>query len=111
MAIHEVGEHEGRSYFSMDLIEGRPLAAVLQEGKLPPARATLAEDTGRSRPYHAHQRGTLHRDLKPNNVLISADGQPHPPGLRAGAAHRGRGAELTRTGGRGGESELHAAGA
>ncbi len=77
VAIHEVGEHQGRSYFSMDFIEGRTLAAVLREGKLPPARAGTLVKTLAEAVHYAHQRGTLHRDLKPSNILISADSQPH----------------------------------
>jgi len=49
VAIHEVGEHEGQHYYSMDYVEGRDLAALVREtGPLPPARAaeclkTIAE--------------------------------------------------------------------
>ncbi len=76
VAIHEIGEHEGRHYFSMDFIEGKNLAEHAQANPLS-ARETaqlvkqLAEAV-----HYAHQRGTLHRDLKPQNVLIDAQGQP-----------------------------------
>jgi hypothetical protein len=77
VAIHEVGEHEGLSYFSMDLIEGQTLSAQLKEGKLPPARAAALVKSLAEAVHFAHQRGTLHRDLKPQNVLMGSDGQPH----------------------------------
>lgn len=97
VAIHEVGEHEGRSYFSMDYIEGRTLSAVLREGKLPAGKAATLLKTVAEAVHYAHQRGTLHRDLKPQNILISADGQPHI--LDFGLARPIEGAaELTRTG-------------
>ncbi len=77
VAIHEIGEHEGRHYFSMDYIAGKNLAEHAHAQPLS-ARETaqlvkqLAEAV-----HYAHQRGTLHRDLKPQNVLIDAQGQPH----------------------------------
>jgi predicted Ser/Thr protein kinase len=97
VAIHEVGEHEGRSYFSMDYIEGQTLSAQLKEGKLPPARAAALVKTLAEAVHFAHQRGTLHRDLKPQNILIGTDGQPHI--LDFGLARPvEREAGLTRTG-------------
>ena len=97
VAIHEVGEHEGRSYFSMDFIEGKTLSSLLKEEKLPPARAAALVKTLAGAVHFAHQRGTLHRDLKPQNILISPDGQPHI--LDFGLARPvEREAGLTRTG-------------
>jgi serine/threonine protein kinase len=97
VAIHEVGEHEGRSYFSMDFIEGKTLSALLKEGTLSPARAAALVKVLAEAVHFAHQRGTLHRDLKPQNILIDADGQPHI--LDFGLARPvEREAALTRTG-------------
>lgn len=77
LAIHEVGEHEGRHYFSMDYIEGKNLAAFIKDNPLPPGRGTQLVKTLAEAVHYAHQRGTLHRDLKPQNVLIDGEGQPH----------------------------------
>jgi len=97
VAIHEVGEHEGRSYFSMDFIEGKTLAAQFKEGKLPSALAASLVKTLAEAVHFAHQRGTLHRDLKPQNILMGADGEPHI--LDFGLARPvEREAGLTRTG-------------
>ena len=78
VAIHEVGEHEGQHYYSMDYVAGRDLGALVREsGPLPPARAAECVKTLAEAVHFAHQRGTLHRDLKPQNVLIDAAGVPH----------------------------------
>ncbi|MBI2929582.1 MAG: protein kinase [Verrucomicrobia bacterium] len=95
--IYEVGEHDGRHYFSMKLIEGRPLSAALAGGcwrttfypaqrpprfLLPgrtaccPTAAQLIVRVARA-VHYAHQHGLLHRDLKPGNVLLDTQGQPH----------------------------------
>jgi len=77
VAIHEVGEHDGQHYYSMDYVEGRDLGALVREsGPLPPARAAECLKTIAEAVHFAHQRGTLHRDLKPQNVLMDAAGVP-----------------------------------
>jgi len=76
VAIHEVGEHEGRQYFSMDYVEGKNLAEVIQGKPMAAREAAALLKTIAEAVHHAHQRGTLHRDLKPQNVLIDAEGRP-----------------------------------
>jgi serine/threonine protein kinase/WD40 repeat protein len=77
VAIHEVGEHEGRPYFSMELIEGRSLAELVHENPLPAREAAQLVKTIAEAVHFAHERGVLHRDLKPANVLVDAQGAPH----------------------------------
>ncbi len=89
--IHDIGEREGRHYFTMKLIDGGSLTAHLARlAKDPATTAALLAKVARA-VHHAHQQGILHRDLKPGNVLLSADGEPHVAdfGLakRFGAGH------------------------
>ncbi len=74
--VFEVGESAGFHYFSMPLIEGGNLADRIREqpmNSLDAARITLliAEAV-----HYAHQRGVIHRDLKPRNILFDASGSP-----------------------------------
>lgn len=74
--IHEVGEHDGRPFFSLEFVEGGSLAGRLDDTPLPPRQAAeLVETLGRAM-QAAHEAGILHRDLKPANVLLTADGVP-----------------------------------
>jgi WD40 repeat protein/tRNA A-37 threonylcarbamoyl transferase component Bud32 len=77
VAIHEVGQHAGRHFFSMDYIEGRSLAEFARETPLSPHAAASLVKTIADAVQAAHDHGILHRDLKPSNVLIDAHGQPH----------------------------------
>ena len=76
VAIHEVGEHEGHHYFSMDYVEGRNLAELVRDKPLPAPRAAACVKTIAEAIHYAHQQGILHRDLKPSNVLIDQFDQP-----------------------------------
>jgi eukaryotic-like serine/threonine-protein kinase len=76
VAIHEVGEHDGQRYFSMQYVEGRSLADVVREGPLPSREAARLLRILSEAVHYAHQRGVLHRDLKPSNVLVDGFGQP-----------------------------------
>ncbi len=99
VGIHTVGEHQGRPYLVMDLIEGESLQErIRREGPLPPREAaTLTETLARALSY-AHSRAILHRDLKPANVLLSRSAEPLITdfGLAKDVAAQDRG--LTRTG-------------
>jgi len=89
--IYEIGEHDGRHFFTMKLVEGQSLSQRLSRTDKraanretrPPQNplsvhecASLLAKVARA-VHHAHQRGVLHRDLKPSNILLDAQGEPH----------------------------------
>jgi len=76
VTIHEVGEHEGRQYFSMDYIDGPSLAELVRQHPLTPGKAAAYVKTIAEAIHYAHEQGTLHRDLKPSNILIDESDQP-----------------------------------
>jgi tetratricopeptide (TPR) repeat protein/predicted Ser/Thr protein kinase len=75
--VHAAGLERGRPYLVMDLVRGESLREVVRrEGPLPEERAaTLVRDVARAL-QHAHERGVLHRDVKPENVLLDQAGRP-----------------------------------
>jgi len=68
--IYETGETDGRHYFTMELIEGRDLAEIVQDSPLPANHAARYMQQVAEAVEYAHQHGVLHRDLKPSNVLV-----------------------------------------
>jgi len=76
VAVHDVGEHDGQPFFSMDFVAGQTLAEVVRDQPLPAKRAAGYLKTIAEAVHYAHQHGILHRDLKPSNILIDSADQP-----------------------------------
>src|SRR2546423_2992542 len=75
--IYEIGEREGSCYFSMKFIEGGQLDEVVRREPMSIRRAAeLIAKVARTVQY-AHQHGILHRDIKPGNILLDQQGEPH----------------------------------
>jgi TolB-like protein/Tfp pilus assembly protein PilF/predicted Ser/Thr protein kinase len=75
--IYEVGERDGACYFSMGLIEGGQLDAILKRRPMPIRCAVeLIVKLARTVEY-AHEHSILHRDIKPGNILLDGKGEPH----------------------------------
>jgi WD40 repeat protein len=74
--VYEVGEHEGKPYFSLEFCAGGSLEKKLGGTPLPPKEAaSLVEVLARAM-QAAHEQHVIHRDLKPANVLLAEDGTP-----------------------------------
>ena len=103
LPVYEVGEHEGRQYYSMGYVDGQSLDARLAAGPLPPKEAAELAATLAEAVEYAHGQGVIHRDIKPSNILIDREGRPRVAdfGLakRLGAPGTpGHGSDLTVTG-------------
>jgi serine/threonine protein kinase/tetratricopeptide (TPR) repeat protein len=72
--IYEVGEDAGETFIAMEYVEGRTLAEVLRQGSLPLDTTLRFGRQLSSALAHAHDRGVLHGDLKPLNVIITPHG-------------------------------------
>ena len=75
LAVHDIGSHEGAPYIVSELLEGASLRTLLSGGALSPRKAIdYARQTAEGLAA-AHDRAIVHRDVKPDNLFITADGR------------------------------------
>jgi TolB-like protein/Tfp pilus assembly protein PilF/predicted Ser/Thr protein kinase len=75
--IYEVGERDSHCYFTMKLIEGGQLDEVVTHTPMSLRQAAELIAKMARTVHHAHEHGILHRDIKPGNILLDANGEPH----------------------------------
>ena len=96
VGVYDRGEHEGTYYIAMELLEGRTLKDIVTaEAPLDQLRVIELGRQVLQAAEFAHKRGVIHRDFKPHNVIVDADGQAKVTDFgiaRAGAS------EMTETG-------------
>jgi len=109
VAVHAVGEIEGKLFFEMDFVPGTTLKSVIADhaGDLPLLLGIferVCEGVG-----FAHRKGIIHRDLKPQNIMVDAEMRPHimdfglarrlePEEMRRGSEESKRRARASRIG-------------
>ncbi len=71
--IYEIGELDGQHFFSMAFIDGGSLQQQLADGPLPPLVAARLVRQVADALDHAHAHGIIHRDIKPHNILLTAE--------------------------------------
>src|SRR5436309_8017063 len=75
--IYEVGERDGQCYFSMQFVEGGQLDEVVSRRPMSIRQAAELITKLARTVHYAHEHGILHRDIKPGNILLDANGEPH----------------------------------
>ncbi|MDQ3170110.1 MAG: serine/threonine protein kinase, partial [Acidobacteriota bacterium] len=74
IAIHEAGESGGTHFIATELVDGRTLRELLEDGPLPIAQALDIAAQVASALAAAHVAGIVHRDIKPENIMVRPDG-------------------------------------
>ncbi len=74
--IYEVGRHEGTHFYAMEYVEGRTLLDMIEKEKLAPARAAAIIRKVADALAYAHEARIVHRDIKPQNILVDARDEP-----------------------------------
>ncbi|MCP5116878.1 MAG: serine/threonine protein kinase, partial [bacterium] len=94
--IYDVGEEDGRTFIAMAFVEGKTLAAKIRKRPLPLEKALqVAMQVGEAL-QAAHEKGVVHRDIKPGNIMLTAKGDVKV--MDFGLAHLSGQTRITKTG-------------
>jgi serine/threonine protein kinase/HAMP domain-containing protein len=75
VTVHDVGQLENAPYIMMELLDGKPLSEVLAEGGRLPSKTILRIGLQMANALdYAHSKGVVHRDVKPDNIMLGSDG-------------------------------------
>ena len=77
VSIHDIGTSGGAMYYTMDYIAGPDLGRAMRARTIPLREAATIVQQVAEAVAHANERGVLHRDLKPGNILLDEAGEPH----------------------------------
>ena len=98
VTLYEMGEEDGNALLVTELVEGSTLAGLSREGALSDREiAEIGADLCEALD-HAHSRGVVHRDIKPQNVLVAPEGEFRAKLMDFGIARLADGAALTAPG-------------
>ncbi len=75
VGVYDNGAEDGTNYIVMEFVEGRTLAEFLSGGgRLSPTKSVEVAESVCTALEYAHQRGVVHRDIKPGNIMVTRDG-------------------------------------